>query len=37
MINHGILVEFKQRVPAAIGLIRTGDTVQYTNTVLISG
>ncbi|MGC9942726.1 MAG: RbsD/FucU domain-containing protein [Verrucomicrobiota bacterium] len=31
---HG---EFKKRVPAAIGLIRTGDTVQYANTILISG
>ena len=30
-------VEFKKRVPAAIGLIRTGDTVQYANTILISG
>jgi len=30
-------VEFKQRVPHAIGLIRTGDTVPYANTILISG
>ena len=30
-------VEFKKRVPRAIGLIRTGDTVQYANTILISG
>ena len=30
-------VEFKKRVPQAIGLIRTGDTVQYANTILISG
>jgi D-ribose pyranase len=30
-------VGFKKRVPAAIGLIRTGDTVQYANTILISG
>ena len=29
--------EFKKRVPQAIGLIRTGDTVQYANTILISG
>ena len=29
--------EFKKRVPGAIGLIRTGDTVQYANTILISG
>lgn len=30
-------VEFKKRVPVAIGLIRTGDTVQYANIILISG
>ena len=30
-------VEFKKRVPGAIGLIRTGDTVQYANMILISG
>jgi D-ribose pyranase len=30
-------VQFKKRVPAAIGLVRTGDTVQYANMVLISG
>jgi D-ribose pyranase len=30
-------IEFKQRVPLAIGLIRTGDTTQYANTILISG
>jgi D-ribose pyranase len=30
-------IEFKKRVPHAIGLIRTGDTVQYANTILISG
>jgi len=30
-------VEFKLRVPHAIGLIRTGDTTQYANTILISG
>jgi D-ribose pyranase len=29
--------EFKKRVPAAIGLIRTGDTVQYANLILVSG
>jgi len=29
--------KFKKRVPHAIGLIRTGDTVQYANTILISG
>jgi len=30
-------VAFKQRVPHAIGLIRTGDTTPYANTILISG
>lgn len=30
-------VVFKQRVPQAIGLIRTGDTIQYANMILISG
>lgn len=27
----------KQRVPSAIGLIRTGDTIQYANMILVSG
>lgn len=31
---HG---EFKKRVPKAIGLVRTGDTIQYANVILISG
>ncbi len=40
---HGIEVTyephstFKQRVPKAIGLIRTGDTTQYANLILESG
>lgn len=29
-------VDFKQRVPHAIGLIRTGDTTQYANLILES-
>jgi len=29
-------VDFKKRVPQAIGLIRTGDTVQYANLILES-
>ncbi len=29
-------VQFKKRVPAAIGLIRTGDTLQYANMILES-
>lgn len=28
---------FKHRVPRAIGLVRTGDTVQYANMILVSG
>src|SRR5947207_2407642 len=28
---------FKKRVPSAIGLIRTGDTIQYANVILVSG
>src|SRR5512140_3769511 len=34
---HEPHVEFKRRVPVAIALIRTGDTVQYANVILISG
>jgi D-ribose pyranase len=30
-------VQFKKRVPEAIGLIRTGDPIQYANLILISG
>jgi D-ribose pyranase len=29
-------IEFKRRVPQAIGLIRTGDTLQYSNIILES-
>lgn len=36
-VQHEPHVAFKRRVPGAIGLIRTGDTVQYSNMVLISG
>ena len=35
--QHEPHVEFKKRVPKAIGLIRTGDTVQYANMILVSG
>lgn len=35
-IKHEPHIEFKRRVPAAIGLIRTGDTVQYANMILES-
>ncbi|MSU24941.1 MAG: transport protein RbsD/FucU [Opitutus sp.] len=37
VLTHEPHVKFKQRVPGAIGLIRTGDTVPYANLVLISG
>lgn len=30
-------VQFKKRVPQAVGLIRTGDTIQYANLILESG
>lgn len=36
-VTHEPHVEFKRRVPGAIGLIRTGDTVQYANLILVSG
>jgi D-ribose pyranase len=29
-------LDFKKRVPEAIGLIRTGDTIQYANLILVS-
>ena len=29
-------LDFKKRVPGAIGLIRTGDTIQYANLILVS-
>src|SRR5260370_32159529 len=35
--SHEAHVDFKKRVPGAIGLIRTGDTVQYANVILVSG
>jgi D-ribose pyranase len=35
-LSHEPHVEFKRRVPQAIGLIRTGDTTQYANIVLES-
>ena len=35
--RHEPHVELKKRVPQAIGLIRTGDTIQYANTILVSG
>jgi D-ribose pyranase len=35
-LNFEPHVEFKKRVPQAIGLIRTGDTIQYSNIILES-
>jgi D-ribose pyranase len=41
-VLHGISVDYKphvelkRRVPSAIGLIRTGDTLQYANMILES-
>ncbi len=36
VLSHEPHVEFKKRVPLAIGLIRTGDTVQYANVIIES-
>jgi D-ribose pyranase len=36
-LNYEPHVDFKRRVPHAIGLIRSGDTVQYANMILVSG
>jgi D-ribose pyranase len=36
-INHMPHIDLKKLVPGAIGLIRTGDTIQYANMILISG
>ena len=35
-LTHEPHREFKQRVPGAIGLIRTGDTTPYANMILVS-
>lgn len=35
-VAHEPHVEFKRRIPSAIGLIRTGDTIQYANLVIES-
>ena len=35
-VSHEPHVDFKRRVPGAIGLIRSGDTVQYANVILVS-
>jgi D-ribose pyranase len=36
-LTHEPHAALKRRVPGAIGIIRTGDTVQYANLVLVSG
>jgi D-ribose pyranase len=35
--THEPHIELKKRIPYAIGLIRTGDTIQYANMILVSG
>jgi D-ribose pyranase len=35
-VNFEPHVDFKKRVPRAIGLIRTGDTIQYANIIIES-
>ena len=35
-VTHEPHVDLKRRVPGAIGLIRSGDTVQYANMILVS-
>jgi len=35
-LNYEPHVEFKKRVPSAIGLIRTADTIQYAIMILVS-
>ena len=35
-LEHEPHVEFKKRIPHAIGIIRTGDTTQYANIILES-
>ncbi len=37
VLRHEPHVDFKRRIPGALGLIRTGETVQYANLVLVSG
>ena len=36
-VTYEAHVDFKKRVPQAIGLIRTGDVTQYANLILVSG
>jgi D-ribose pyranase len=36
-VTHEPHAAFKRRVAGAAGLIRTGDTIQYANVMLVSG
>ena len=36
-LHYEAHVDLKKHVPGAIGLIRTGDTIQYANMILVSG
>lgn len=36
-VNFEPYLQMKSRVPQALGLIRTGDTIQYANMILVSG
>jgi D-ribose pyranase len=36
-LHYEAHVDLKKLVPGAIGLIRTGDTIQYANMIIISG
>jgi D-ribose pyranase len=36
-LHYETHIGLKKRIPGAIGLIRTGDTIQYANMVLVSG
>ena len=36
-LSYEVHAKFKGRVPGSVGLVRTGDTIQYANMILISG
>jgi len=36
-VDFEVSDNMKKRVPGAIGIIRTGDTIQYANMILVSG
>ena len=35
-VNYEPDIDFQKRIPNTIGLIRTGDTIQYANVILVS-